>query len=127
MRECSYDQVSGSDPGLETIPVLWSNFSKTDFGKINSVTIDNGVTSIGTCAFMIAFNLKKVTIPSSVTRINYYAFANCQNLKELIIPSSVTTIEDDAFWDCGKLTIKGKAGSVAQKYAKSHNIKFIAI
>ena len=70
--------------------------------KLNSVTIPNGVTTIGNYAFC-GCGLKKVTIPKSVTMINKYVFQDCKKLEEVIIPKSVTMIDKYAFKDCENL------------------------
>ena len=51
---------------------------------LGSVTIPNGVTSIGDNAFMLCFGLTSVTIPSSVTSIGEDAFSGCSNLKKVL-------------------------------------------
>lgn len=96
-------------------------------GKVKTITIPSSVNSIGDCAFQCCGELTDITIENGVKSIGNYTFSQCNNLKSIFVPSSVTTIGDEAFGNCEKLTIKGKAGSVAQKYAKSHNIKFVAI
>jgi len=63
---------------------------------ITSVTIPNGVTSIGAGAFADS-SLTNVTIPNSVTKIRASAFMDCKRLTSIIIPSSVTSIETGAF------------------------------
>lgn len=50
---------------------------------IESVVIENGVTSIGSNAFYYCSSLTSVTIPDSVTSIGEYAFHNCINLKNV--------------------------------------------
>ena len=50
-----------------------------------SVTIPEGVTSIGRSAFSGCSSLASVTIPESVTSIGEYAFSSCSSLKELRI------------------------------------------
>ena len=72
--------------------------------KLASVTLPNGVTSIGACAFWNCFDLTSIEIPDSVTSIDYGAFAYCKSLTSVTIPNSVTSIGEDAFRDCYKLT-----------------------
>ncbi|MBP5428876.1 MAG: leucine-rich repeat protein [Clostridia bacterium] len=71
--------------------------------KLTSVTIPDGVTSIGEYAFEDCSGLTSVTIPDSVTSIEGYAFQNCSGLISITIPDSVTSIGDNAFSCCFKL------------------------
>ena len=52
-------------------------------GKLLSITIPDGVTSIGRGAFSGCTNLTNVTIPNSVTSIGGSAFYNCTSLTEI--------------------------------------------
>ena len=53
-------------------------------GKIKrSLTIPEGVTSIGNYAFSKCLGLQSITIPNSVTSIGYLAFAFCPDLKDI--------------------------------------------
>lgn len=72
--------------------------------QINSVVINNGVTSIGDYAFYKSTSLTSVTIPNSVTSIGGYAFSNCTSLASISIPNSVTSLGTRAFYDCTSLT-----------------------
>ena len=72
--------------------------------NVKSVTIANGVTSIGNYAFSKCSNLTSIEIPSSVTSIGSYAFYNCSSLTSINIPEGVTSIGEGAFSDCSKLT-----------------------
>ena len=74
-----------------------------DNSAIKSVTIENGITSIG-WVFGNAVNLKSIDIPDSVTRIDYNAFENCSNLTNVKIPNSVTYIGAYAFELCTSLS-----------------------
>ena len=71
---------------------------------IKSVTIENGVTSIGNYSFSGCTNLINVTLPDSVTSIGSYAFEDCTSLTNVTIPDSVTSISGSAFYDCTSLT-----------------------
>lgn len=72
-------------------------------GDITSVTIEEGVTTIGANAFSACIYLTSVTIPDSVTSIHRRAFTTCDGLTSLVIPDSVTYIGEDAFSDCDKM------------------------
>jgi len=72
--------------------------------SLTSITIPNGVTSIGSCAFYYCTDLSSVTIPDSVTSIGGSAFNGCTSLTSVIIPKSVTSIAYDTFGGCSSLT-----------------------
>ena len=76
----------------------WSNES----GDIRKVVIENGVTSIGACAFYNC-GVLGAEISSSVTAIGNSAFRG-SGVVTVTIPSSVKTIGDSAFRECGNLS-----------------------
>lgn len=71
---------------------------------IENVVIEEGVTSIGNCAFYDCNDLTSITIPNSVTSIGDNAFSNCDNLSSITIPNSVTSIGENAFSWCSGLS-----------------------
>ena len=71
---------------------------------LTSVTIGNGVTSIGNNAFNSCSGLTSVAIPDSVTSIGIGAFEGCNGLTSVTIPDSVTSIDDYTFYNCSGLT-----------------------
>lgn len=74
--------------------------------SITSVSIQQGVTGIGSGAFCLCTALSTVTLPDGLKRIGDGAFGGCKSLTELAIPSSVETIGNGAFSYCTRL---GKA------------------
>ena len=72
--------------------------------SLTSVEIPDSVTTIGASAFRDCSSLTSVVIPDSVTTIGNYAFAYCDSLTSTVIPDSVTTIGKEAFYDCDALT-----------------------
>ena len=72
--------------------------------SLTSITIPEGVTSIGRYAFRGCSSLASVTIPEGVTSIRDYTFASCSSLASITIPEGVTSIGDDAFYGCSSLT-----------------------
>ena len=71
---------------------------------ITSVTIPDGVTSIGTGAFSGCAALARVTMPEGLLGIERRAFYNCAKLESAAIPGSVTAIGSEAFSGCKCLT-----------------------
>ena len=86
--------------------------------NIHSVTIPQGITSIGDHAFYYCSALTKVTIPQGITSIGDSAFYGCSALTEVTIPQSVTSIGYHAFFLCTglhSLTINDAATSIGKE------------
>ena len=85
-------------------PLYYAEVLYLNGEPITELVIPNGITSIGTSAFMGYKALTSVTIPDSVTTIGDYAFQGCSGLTSIIIPNSVTKIDYAAFNQCSSLT-----------------------
>lgn len=119
--------------------------------KIETITIPNNITSIGSYAFSGCSKLKTINYSNKVNRIPEYCFQNCVSLKEVNIPSTVTKVGAGAYTGCNDLTkitipgtvtsltdtsfpydnanliIYGGDNSAAETYAKKFNVKFVSI
>ncbi|MDR2813877.1 MAG: leucine-rich repeat domain-containing protein [Prevotellaceae bacterium] len=91
-RMGDYDYINGSAP--------WDSYQSS----IKTLTIRQGITSIGDYAFHDCSGLTSVAIPNSVTSIGDYAFSRCSGLTSVDIPNSVTSIGESAFSRCSGLT-----------------------
>lgn len=101
------------DGNITSIP----NFAFFEESRLTSVSLPNGLVSIGDGAFSGCGLTGSLTIPNSVTRIGIDAFNNCSGLVgSLVIPNSVETIGADAFGGCvgfnGSLTIGSGVTSI---------------
>ena len=87
-----YDYWSSNQP--------WAQVSS----DILSVSLPDGLTSIGACAFKACSSLTSVTLGNSVTSIGGYAFDGCSSLTSVTLGNSVTSIGGAAFRYCSSLT-----------------------
>lgn len=72
------------------------------FTNIESITIPDSVTDIGSYTFANT-NLKSIIIPESVESIGDGCFENCKELENIVINGNVFLIGDNAFSGCDKL------------------------
>ena len=86
--------IPGAIWGEPVASIVRSAFSSN---QLTSVTILNGVTTIGNAAFSNN-QLQSVTIPDSVTTIGVGAFAK-NRLTSVTLSNNVTSISDNAFSD----------------------------
>ena len=85
-----------------TVGGLWRTDAPWGW-QLTSVTIGNGVTSIGNFAFIGCQSLATVTIGNSVATIGENAFDHCDAMTSLTLPASVTTLGANAFKNCVNL------------------------
>lgn len=73
-------------------------------GDTQTVTLPEGLKSVGRNAFRRAGAVTKVVLPESVRDIGDYAFYECYQLKNAALPDGLTDIGDYAFYGCESLT-----------------------
>ena len=98
--------------------------------QFNTVTIESGVTSIGSHAFDSCRALTRAVIPHSVSRIGNYGFLFCNALRDVTIPNSVISIGTQAFGDCNELTsinIPEGVVEIAQYQTREYDYLILAI
>lgn len=69
---------------------------------ITSLTLNEGLTTIGAGAFMDA-DLQTVQFPSTLTTLERAAFSSCRDLTAVALPAAVSTIGESCFYNCQKL------------------------
>ena len=87
------------------IPSDVTNISNvfTGYTELTSVTLSEGVVSIGDYAFSGCTKLASATIPQSVKSIGKKAFYQCDQLKSVTVPETVESIGEKAFYQCAGL------------------------
>ena len=96
-----------------------------DCAELYSLTLPDSVKSIGYAAFYNCKKLSEIKLPNGIEAIDDYAFWGCDNLQRIHMHVSLKTIGADVFHGCKNLTIYGSSGSIAEQYAKEHNIPFV--
>ena len=94
--------------------------------KLKDISIPMSVTEIHKGAFENCDSLEIVTLPGGIVDIGDIAFANCDRLQSITIPASVTSIDRSAFNDSTNVTIRGTAGTYAERFANGVGIPFNA-
>ena len=79
------------------------NDSFYNCGALTNVTFGNSVSTIGSQAFQNCNRLMVVAIPDSVTSIGKAAFCGCSGLTSVMIGTGVVTIKDNVFYGCSEL------------------------
>lgn len=70
---------------------------------IREVTVEEGITSLGSCALINCSGIREIQLPSTLTSIGTYAFFSCRSLEKLTIPDSVTAIAWQGMGYCQSL------------------------
>ncbi len=68
-----------------------------------TVSVADGVETIGDAAFYGASKVTEVKLPSTVKAIRDNAFNSCSGLKSVEIPNGVTSVGSSLFWNCTTL------------------------
>ena len=120
-----YDVVIPSNiNGKKVVEIATKAFQNK---QLTSVTIPEGITSVGYAAFS-GNQLTSVIIPNSVTNIYVHAFSENQ-LTSVTIPNSVTSIEQSAFCDnqLTSVTIPSSVTSIGDYAFRSNNLTSVTI
>lgn len=71
--------------------------------EIETLVVEDGVTSIGKCAFMYLSRVVTARIGEGVQTIGVHAFYYCSKLQTIALPSTLREIEQQAFGDTSVL------------------------
>ncbi len=112
----SHEKVEGISFGDG--PAIYAG-AFTGCTSLTSVTIPEGVTSIGEWTFGSCSSLKNVTLPETLTSIGDGAFYSCHSLASITIPAGVTSLGGSLFLDSGNslhtIRFEGSAPNIAER------------
>lgn len=70
---------------------------------LNSVSVKQGVTTIGATAFMNCTNIAEINLPDSIEQIGTDAFFQCKALQNIYLSENIEIIGSSAFSNCSSL------------------------
>ena len=87
-------------------------------GELVSVTMPEGLTSIGNEAFYRS-SIKAVSLPSTLSSMGTSAFRECRNLTGVVLPDALKDVKEYAFYQCTNLKAVslGNQTVTIEKYA----------
>lgn len=106
--EWSFEPAAGSlyisgkgrmDSWTEQEKRPWQDLQK----KIRRVVVENGVTSVGDCAFMDCTELRELQLADTVEFLGVYSFRGCTALTSVKLPKGLRVICAKAFRACTSL------------------------
>ncbi len=84
----------------DTNPVPWHHMAD----QITGIVLSEGITVLGSYAFMDCVNAVSVQIPSTLKVVNYRAFYNCSALTELSFPASLSALDTEDLYTLSSLS-----------------------
>ena len=90
-------QITYQEQEYQVVEIAASAFCSC---AIDSITLPEGLVTIGNRAFDCCTDLRFVDMPDTVNNLRHGAFAGCSSLKEVCIPDSVHILDMSAFDGC---------------------------
>ena len=87
-------------PDTQELFLIQDNVLVAYLGDEAEVAVPDGVTKIGTGAFLNNRTLTKITLPQGITAIGDYAFHRCTKLSGFDFQDTLESIGKYAFYDC---------------------------
>ena len=91
--------LKGSGSISDGIKGCWNDHKN----RITSIVVNNGITSIGSEAFIDCSNVTSIHLADTVTDIGESAFSGCSKLSDISLGKNTTTIRNLAFYGCASL------------------------
>lgn len=91
---------TGRMPDFPNIGAPWYPY----IDSIKKIVLGEGITTVGSYAFVRCKNAASVVFPSTLKEIHTYGFDNCRSLKEMNLPYGLQRIDRCAFSECVALT-----------------------
>ena len=98
-RKSSVKTVTVGD-GVTTL----GDYAFNGCANLTTINLPNGLKTIGSSVFYNCDSLVTIAFPNTVTSIGGYCFSNCDKLKKVTLSNTLVYIGYDAFSSCSSLT-----------------------
>jgi len=98
--------------------------------ELDSIDIENGVSTIVSYAFANCTKLRNITIPASVTTLEHNTFEGCSSLINVDILGSILFLESDLFKGCIKLKyfdVPESVQSISNAFTDCVNLEYVIL
>lgn len=95
-----------------------------DCNTLRDVTLEEGLESLADYCFNGCIALEKLEVPDGCYELGNFAFEGCKNLKEVYLPETIQFVGGRVFEGAKEMSIFGKAGSYAEKFAEEYRLRF---
>ena len=92
--------------------------------KLAAIVLPDSMTEIGMNAFAGCNALTEITIPTGLKELPGNLFSFCTNLKKVIIPDSIQKISNWTFAGCNNVVLYGTKDSYAETFANANGLEF---
>ena len=93
-------QITYQEQEYRVVEIAASAFSSC---SKDSITLPEGLVTIGNRAFDYCTNLRFVDMPDTVNNLGHGAFAGCSNLRYVKLSENVRLMRNDLFYECTQL------------------------
>lgn len=125
------DNAFGECYNLESIiiPAGCKKIGEAAFKGCSSLTLvelNEGLESLADYCFNGCKNLECIDIPDGCYELGNFAFEGCTELKEVYLPETIQFVGGRVFEGATSMSIVGKEGSYAEKFADEYRLRFTA-
>ena len=89
------------------------------FSALQEIELPSSVRAIGSCAFAGLLGLRSITIPEGATTLGNMVFAGCAALEKVVLPSTLMETGSQIFYECVSLKRIEVPASVFKRFQSS--------
>jgi hypothetical protein len=123
------DNAFGECYSLEKVyvPSSCKRIGEAAFKNCNTlkeIILEEGLESLADYCFNGCTALERLEVPDGCYELGNFAFEGCKHLKEVYLPETIQFVGGRVFEGAKEMSIFGKSGSYAEKFAEEYRLRF---
>jgi hypothetical protein len=123
------DNAFGECYSLEKVyvPSSCKRIGEAAFKNCNTlkeIILEEGLESLADYCFNGCTALERLEVPDGCYELGNFAFEGCKHLKEVYLPETIQFVGGRVFEGAKEMSIFGKSGSYAEKFAEQYRLRF---